>query len=71
MKYKIIILLFLFSVLLYCSSTKKDFTVIKEEVEQKETFERKDVHKGLEGNFLFYVSGEDSEGDIWLYNLNK
>jgi hypothetical protein len=69
MKKIILQLLLLFSLFFHCSSGK-NYIALQTELENKETFERTDVHKGLKGNFLFYVSNEESEGDIFLYNVD-
>ncbi|MDD5066838.1 MAG: hypothetical protein PHF84_07295, partial [bacterium] len=31
----------------------------------------KDIHKGMTGNFIFYVSRAETDGDIWLYNFDS
>lgn len=36
-----------------------------------EQYNGTEIHSGLKGNFLFYVSNVDSDGDIWLYNLDE
>jgi len=64
-------LFFSFLFCLACSSGEyRDFNTLKEQLEEQEFFAREEVHKGLKGNFMFYVSQEKSKGDIWLYNLD-
>ena len=70
MKIRVIILFLLPYLLFYCSGSR-NYVTIQQDIETKETFERTDIHKGLKDNFLFYVSNENSEGDIWLYNLDS
>ena len=70
MERKIILILLIFSIFSHCSSATNYYS-IQSDLEKKDVFERTDVHSGLKGNFLFYVSNEDSQGDIWLYNLDS
>ena len=70
MKIRVIILFLLPYLLFYCSPGR-DYVTIQQDLETKDIFERTDIHKGIKDDFLFYISNDNSEGDIWLYNLDS
>ncbi|MBU1075863.1 MAG: hypothetical protein KKH98_01130 [Spirochaetes bacterium] len=64
-----IIIIFLLIPLIQCAS---DTMYTNKDVQKpSETIKTSDIHAGLEGDFLFYVSNDNSAGDVWLYNLNS
>ncbi len=71
MKYKIISFLALLFIL--GCATQKEIQLPKEEeiiIPTKPSIDFKEIHKGLTGNFIFYISRAESQGDIWLYNFD-
>ncbi len=69
MKIKIIFIFLLF--FFQCASEKGYHHTFEKEIESKTTVDATEIHNGLKGEFLFYVSKQNSLGDIWLYNLSK
>ena len=70
MKKPVFLFLFLFAAFSHCSSGS-NYREFQTSLKEQEVFKRTDLHSGLEGNFLFYVSDEDSDGHIFLYNVDE
>lgn len=67
-------IIYLFSIVfLTACITQKEVQIPPEEkvsIPSKPSFNLEEIHKGLTGNFIFYISQTENKGDIWLYNLD-
>lgn len=69
MKLKTFILLLIILILSGCAGRK--IQPPARDIPPRPVYDIRDIHRGLEGQFLFYISREESGGDIWLYNLDS
>ncbi len=71
MKIKVLIII---SLILFCSQCASEQGIQSSdtnlEIKKERSIDHSDIHNGLTGNFLFYISNINSDGDIWLYNID-